>query len=368
LLARVIVHTDLDYFYAQCEENANPKIRARPVVVCVYSGRTEESGVVSTCNYKAREFGARAGIPIVRAKKLLEQTEAVFLPMNRPMYEQVSDAIMEILKTHGESYEKVGIDEAYIDITTRTNSDFDQAKQIAAEIKQQIFEQQHITSSIGIAPNKLLAKIASDLVKPNGLIIVRPEEVTSFLATLPVTRIPGVGRKVEEKLSQLQVRDISELAEIDSLLLVETFGKSLGNYLYQAARGLDDEPVREREQPGQFSRIGTLKKNTRELQEISPLLLELADSVSRKLAEEDMLCKSVGVIAVLVDLSIHSKSKSFETPTANEKLIKQSSVELMERMLQSMPAAILRRVGVKLSGLSKPTGQVDISRFLRAQP
>jgi DNA polymerase IV (DinB-like DNA polymerase) len=367
LAARVILHADFDYFYAQCEENANPNIRDKPVVVCVYSGRTEDSGVVSTSNYEAREYGVKAGVPIVRAKKLLEKTEAVFLPMNRPMYEQVSDRIMQMLKVEGDACEKVGIDEAYVDITTRTNADFDLANQVAIEIKQKIFTREHITCSIGIAPNKLVAKIASDHVKPNGLTIVKPEEVVSFLATMPVSRIPGVGKKVEEKLSDLHVVSVSELTGVDSPLLIETFGKSLGNYLYQAARGLDDEPVKEREQPGQFSRIGTLKKNTRELDEIRPLLFELADSVNRKLAEKNMLCRSISVIAILSDLSIHTKSKSFETPTANERIIIQSSKEILEQILQSMPTAILRRVGVKLSGLSKPEGQMDISHFLQAQ-
>lgn len=284
------------------------------------------------------------------------------------MYEQVSERIMQILKAEGDAYEKVGIDEAYIEITAKTNGDFDLAKQVATEIKQKIFAQEHITCSMGIAPNKLVAKIASDQLKPSGLTIVMPEEVVSFLATIPAGRIPGVGKKVEEKLSELHVGSISELAEIDSPLLIETFGKSLGNYLYQAARGLDDEPVKEREQPAQFSRIGTLKKNTREAGEIRPLLFELADSVSRKLAENNMLCKSVSVIAILSDLSIHTRSKSFESATANENAIRQCSGELLEQALQSMSTAILRRVGVKLSGLSKPAGQMDISRFLQTQP
>ena len=363
----MILHTDLDYFYAQCEENANPSIRKKPVVVCVYSGRTDESGVVSTSNYEAREFGVKAGIPIVRAKKLLENAEATFLPMNRSLYEQVSDRIMDILKTHGDSFEKVGIDEAYIDITTRTNGDFAQANEVGNEIKQQIFELEHITCSIGIAPNKLIAKIASDHWKPDGLTLVKPEGVTDLLASLPVNTIPGVGKKVEEKLSELHVVAVHDLAELKPSLLVETFGKSLGSYLYQAAHGLDDEPVRERERPSQFSRIGTLKKNTRESRDIRPLLDELADSVGRRLAENSMLCRSVSVIAILDDLKIRSRSKSFDSPTANASIIRQASEELLEQFLYSMPAAVLRRIGVKASGLSKPSGQTDISRFLEPQ-
>ena len=131
---RVIMHVDLDYFYAQCEENRSPNMCGKPVVVCVYSGRTEESGVVSTSNYLARKYGVKAGIPITRAKKLLESAGAVFLPMNRPLYEQVSERIMEILRGHGDAFEKVGIDEAYLDISTRADSSFEQAENIGARL------------------------------------------------------------------------------------------------------------------------------------------------------------------------------------------------------------------------------------------
>ncbi len=359
------MHTDLDYFYAQCEENLKPKLRSKPVVVCVYSGRTEESGAVSTCNYEARKYGVRAGIPIARAKRLLELTEAAFLPMNRPLYEQVSDRILHLLKTHGDSYEKVGIDEAYLDLSIRTNGNFRQAEEIAIEIKQEIFQQEHITCSVGIGPNKLLAKIASDHKKPNGLSIVNPEEVHGFLANLPVARIPGVGKKVEERLTQLLVSTVGDLSALDPTVLVVTFGKGLGSYLYRAARGEDHEPVKDKEQPTQFSRIGTLKRNSRELQDILPLLNELATSVTKKLADRRMTCKSVSIIAILEDLSIHTRSNTLESPTSDGNVIRQSSEQLMEQFLQSRPKAIVRRVGVKLSGLSHPTGQTDISKFLK---
>jgi DNA polymerase IV (DinB-like DNA polymerase) len=362
---RVVLHIDLDYFYAQCEENLNPSIRNRPVVVCVYSGRTEESGVVSTCNYEARKFGVKAGIPIVRARKLLEKADAVFLPMNRSHYEEVSDRIMEILEPFGDPFEKAGIDEAYLDLTARTNGDFQQAEHIAGEIKQKVLEQEQITCTIGVAPNKLLAKIASDRNKPNGLTVVRPEDVNTLFADLPVNKIPGVGRKTEEELDQLKVKTVDQLATLDVSVLHETFGRGLGTYLYRAARGEDDEPVKEREQPTQFSRIATLKRNTEDISEILPLLEGLANSATEKLTERAMTCKTVSIIVILGDLSIHSKSKTLESPTYDEKTIAQASKDLMEQFVQSMPGAAVRRVGVKLSGLSARSGQTDISKFLQ---
>jgi len=360
------MHIDLDYFYAQCEENLNESIRGKPVVVCVYSGRTEESGVVSTCNYEARDYGVRAGIPITRAKKLLDTTPAVFLPMNRPHYEEVSNRILEVVKAHGDSFEKVGIDEAFIEVTVTTDGNFREAEKIAGEIRLQILQQERITCSIGIAPNKMLAKIASDHQKPKGLTIVEPGQVVSFLKGLPVNRIPGVGRKVEEKLNQLKVKTVDQLSGPSPSSLVEVFGISLGTYLYRAARGEDDEPVRERDQPSQFSRIATLRHNTYLLTDVQPLLEELATSVTMKLIKESMTCKSIGVIAILEDLSIHSKSKTLDSPTNDEQVISQVSKDLMKQFLDSEQKVAVRRVGVKLSGLARRSGQTDISKFLHA--
>jgi DNA polymerase IV (DinB-like DNA polymerase) len=364
LSERIVLHVDLDYFYAQCEENLNPALRGKPVVVCVYSGRTEESGVVSTSNYEARKYGVKAGIPIVRAKKLLDTADAAFLPMNRPRYEEISARIMEALKPFGNAFEKAGIDEAYLELTSSTNGDFEKAEQIAREIKQAILEQEQITCTIGVAPNKLLAKIASDYNKPNGLTVVRPEDVRAFLGELQVNKIPGVGRKTEQRLHQLRVERVDQLARLDLSVLREAFGSGVGDYLYRAARGEDDEPVKGREQPTQLSRIATLKKDTHEISEILPLLEELASSATLKLTQKAMTCKTVSIIAILGDLSIHSKSKTLESPTNNERIIAQASKDLVAQFLKSAENASVRRVGVKLSGLSTRSGQTDISRFI----
>jgi DNA polymerase IV (DinB-like DNA polymerase) len=360
------MHVDLDSFYAQCEENANPSLKGRPVVVCVYSGRTEESGVVSTSNYQARKYGVKAGIPIVRAKKLLESADAVFIPMNHLYYEEVSERIMETLRTEGDAFEQTSIDEAFIDVSGRTDFNFDSARDIALEIKKQVLTQENVTCSIGIGPNKVVAKIASDQSKPNGLTIVKPNEVADFLASLPVSRIPGVGKKAEEKLSRLNVSTVAQLSSLNPAVLIENFGKSVGSYLHCASRGDNDDPVKEREQPTQFSRIATLKQNTRQPEDTFPLLIELAQSVSGKLKEQRMTCKTVTAIAILSDLSIHSRSKMFETPSSDGKLIESSVKQLIQEFLQSNSEAILRRVGVKVSGLTRETGQTDMSKFLAA--
>jgi DNA polymerase IV (DinB-like DNA polymerase) len=360
------MHVDLDSFYAQCEENANPNLKGKLVVVCVYSGRTQESGIVSTSNYQARKYGVKAGIPIIRAKKLLESADAAFVPMNHPYYEQVSERIMEILRTHSDRFEQTSIDEAFIDVSDSTGHNFEAARDLALEVKKQLVTQENVTCSVGIGPNKVLAKIASDHSKPNGLTIVKPEEARNFLSTLPVNRIPGVGRKAEEKLAQLNVLTISQLSTLTPALLVETFGKSVGGYLYRASKGEDDDPVKEREQPTQLSRIATLKQNTRRPEEIFSLLNDLVESVSVKLKEQTTTCKSVAIIAILTDLSTHSRSKTLESRTSDKEPINAAAKQLIQEFLQSNPQAILRRVGVKVSNLTQETGQTDMSKFLVA--
>jgi DNA polymerase IV (DinB-like DNA polymerase) len=351
LAPRVIIHTDLDYFYAQCEENNNPSIRGKPVVVCVYSGRAPDSGVVSTSNYQARKYGIKAGIPITRAKKLLESTDTAFLPMNRTLYESVSNRIMNFLKSQADAFEKVGIDEAYLDVSATSSGKVDNAKFVATSIKQLIFRQEQMTCSIGIGPNKLVAKIASAHVKPDGLTVVEPEQVQNFLRDQPINVIPGVGKKVEEKLSQLKVHTVNELVSLDPILLQEKFGKSL----------------RDREVPTQFSRIGTLKENTRDFQQISPLLTDLANSVCEKLRENNMTCKSVSIVAILDNLSIHTKSTTLESATDASQSITELSTQLMTQFLNSTPNAIIRRIGVRASNLSKESdSQTNIESFLRS--
>jgi len=364
LTQRAVMHVDLDYFYAQCEEKLNPTIRGKPVVVCVYSGRTEESGVVSSGNYEARKYGVKAGIPIARAKRLLDGTGAVLLPMNRPQYEEVSRRIMETLRDWADAFEQAGIDEAYLEVTNTTNGNFEKAEEIGRELKRRIIEQEHISCSIGIAPNKLVAKIASDHNKPDGLTIIRPEQLTSFIEVLQVGKIPGVGKKVEEKLKQLNVETVKQLKALESPSLIESFGTSLGTFLYRAARGENDDPVMERDQPTQLSRIATLKKDTREIAEIMPLLEELTNSVAQKAVEAGVTCRSVGMIAVLNDLSVHNRSRTLDTSTSDPKVIAKNVKELTAQFLQSMPSAVARRLGIRLSGLSKMAGQTDISKFL----
>ena len=350
--ARIVMLVDLDYFYAQCEERRNPSIKGKPVVVCVYSGRTEDSGAVSTANYVARKYGVKSGIPISLAKQKLKDVDAVFLPVDKEFYREVSDKIMEILRSHGDSFEQVGIDEAYLDVTQRTKGNHQEAEKLAETIKDDVLTRQQLTCSIGVGPNKLVAKIAADIQKPDGLTLVRPEEVESFLSPLPVRRLVGVGKKTEKKLETLGVRTVGQLARLDVQRLIEVFGRKLGTYFHNASLGIDDEPVQERSEPESVSRISTLKEDTRDLAVILDEAYRLCDEVHSRLFQQGLVYRSVSIYVVAGDLSVHSRSKTFENPTSDPETFRKTVKELYEKFLSESDVEA-RRVGVKVSNLTK---------------
>jgi DNA polymerase IV (DinB-like DNA polymerase) len=364
LQARIVMLVDLDYFYAQCEEKRNPSIKSKPVVVCVYSGRTEDSGAVSTANYLARKYGVKSGIPIALAKKKLKDIDAVFLPVDHEFYREISDKIMEILRTHADRFEQIGIDEAYLNVTQRTKGNYQEAKELAATIKNDVLTQQRLTCSIGVGPNKLIAKIAADIQKPYGLTVIKPEEVESFLSPLPVRRLVGVGIKTEKKLETLGIRTVGQLARFDVQRLIEVFGRKMGTYFHSASAGIDDESVQERKEPESVSRISTLKENTRDLAVILDEAYKLCDEVHSKLLQRGLTYRSVSIHIVASDLSVHSRSKTFENPISDLKTFKKTVKELLEKFLSESDVVEARRVGVKFSNLNKKEElQKEITNF-----
>jgi len=352
LQARVIMLVDLDYFFAQCEERRNPSLKDKPVVVCVHSGRSEDSGAVSTANYIARKYGVTSGIPIFLAKKKLKDEDAVFLPVDHEFYEEVSEKIMRILKSHADFFEQVGIDEAYLDVTQKVKESFEEAKELAQKIKEEVKAQQKLTCSIGIGPNKLVAKIAADVQKPDGLTVVNPGQVENFLSPLPVSRLIGVGIKTKKRMQTLGISTIGDLAKYDVQRLIEAFGKKLGIYFHNASIGVDNEPVQERSEVESISRISTLKEDTRDLKVILEKANQSCDEVQAKLMQRELGFKSVGIIAVMTDMSVHSRSKTFETPTNELEVFKRTAQELFEKLLKESELEV-RRVGIKVSNFVK---------------
>ena len=350
--ARILMLVDLDYFFAQCEEVRNPSIKNKPVVVCVYSGRTEDSGAVSTANYVARKYGVKSGIPISLAKQKLKDVDAVFLPVDHEFYKEISDKIMQILRSHADRFEQVSIDEAYMDVTQRTKTSYYEAEALAETIKRDVLIQQKLTCSIGVGPNKLVAKIAADIKKPDGLTVVRSEQVRSFLSPLPVRSLVGVGKKTENKLETLGIRTIAQLARFDVQRLIGIFGRKLGTYFHNASLGIDDEPVQEKGEPESLSRIATLKENTRDLAVILDEAYMLCDDVYVKLSQRNLVYRLVSIYVVASDLSVYNRSKTLENTASDLETFKKAVKELFERFLDESNVTV-RRVGVKVSSLTK---------------
>jgi DNA polymerase IV (DinB-like DNA polymerase) len=343
---------DLDYFFAQCEELRNPALRGKPIVIGMYSGRTAESGAVSTANYIARASGVKSGMPLFQAKRKLEGCDAVFLPVDFDYYEQVSDRLMEIFRGYADLFEQVGIDEAYLDVTGRVHGNFEEAEALGLRMKIDVKAKIGVTFSLGIAPNKLVAKIACDVQKPDGLTVVRPTEVKAFLERLPVDRLIGVGKKTSARMAELGIKTIGDLATFDIQRLVEGFGKTLGVYFHDAAIGEDESPVREAGEAESISRIATLKQNSRDLGFIAETTDALCADIQDDLAKRDLSFKQIGIIAFLEDLTVRSRSATLEQPTKNLELLKDSVKELLRKLLDGTDKDV-RRIGVKISMFRK---------------
>lgn len=364
---RIIFHVDFDYFYAQCEELRDPSLKGKPVVVCVYSARGGDSGAVSTSNYKAREYGVKSGIPIKLAKnRLKDVSEAKFVPMDRNYYEEMSERALQVVRKYGDRFELVGIDEGFIEVTEKLDHDFGRAKELAMAVKQELKNEVGLTCSIGVAPNKLVAKIASDFQKPDGLTLVRPEELKAFLTDLSVGKILGVGKKTEESLNEMGVKTVGELSSIDIYALTKHFGKKIGTYLYNAARGMDEEPVVESESVTQLSRITTLKKSTIMVEEMLEDLESLCKDVHKSAIEQSFSFRSIGIMLILDDLSIKTKSRSLKSHTNNaDELFKVAKILLEEAVAESQ--ILVRRLGVKVSELASSKGQDTLSKFMTGE-
>ncbi len=353
---RVVMLADFDYFFAQCEELRNPAIKDKPVVVGVYSGRTEESGAVSTSNYIARKFGVKSGMPLFLAKRKLEGTDAVFFHVDHVYYDQISNRIMQIFRGYATSLEQVSVDEAYLDVTEQVEGSFERAKDYAQKIKADVKNQVGISFSIGVGPNKLVAKIACDSQKPDGLTIIKPEEAVAFLAPLPVDSLLGVGKKTTVRMEQMGIKTIGELSKYDVQRLVEVFGKTLGIYFHNAANAVDNEPVLEQGEAESIGRVGTLKQDTHDLAFILQKTDELLADVFREVSEKGLSFRQVGIYVVMTDLSSKSRMVTLEQPAKDIDTIKRNVRSLFEKFLAESPLEI-RRVGVKVSRFSKEEPQ-----------
>ncbi len=359
----MVFHIDFDYFYAQCEEIRKPELKSKPVCVCVFSDRGGDSGAIATANYTARKYGVKSGIPIMFAKKRLEERkDAVFLPVDFDFYLEMSEKAMQIMKSNADIFEYVGKDEAYLDVTKRCEGNFDKAMHLAQQIKNTIRDKVKLSCSIGISPNKLISKIASDFKKPDGLTVVPPEKINIFLNSLQIRAIPGIGKKTEQRFTEMKLETIEDVKKLDVFTLNKEFGRKSGTYIYNSVRGIDDEPVKEREASVQYSKISTLKKDSKDYDFLYETLMDLCKEVYEVLKKNNRMFKSIGIHFVQSDLSNKSKSRTLRNPSSNLEELQRNSDQLLKEALESQTMTI-RRLGVRVSDLSEVQGQSDITSY-----
>jgi len=275
---------------------------------------------------------------------------------------------MRLLRVYADFFEQVGIDEAYLDVTEKTQGSFETAADLAQKMKEEVRNKVGSTFSVGIGPNKLVAKIAADTKKPDGVTIVMPDDVEDFLAPLPVNRLLGVGRKTTVKMGELGIQTIGDLGKYNVQELRRFFGKKMGIYFHKAANGVDDEAVREASAAESVSRIATLKENTRDLMVVLEKSNQLIEEINRELVKRKLSFRQVGIIAIMTDLSVRSRSRTLEAPTSEVEVIKKIVRELFEKFLEESQSEV-RRVGVKISQFARnEVEQKQLTSFFNSSP
>lgn len=352
---RIIFHVDMDQFFAAVEEKMHPEIKGKPVVVGADPKQGKGRGVVSTCNYEARKYGIRSGMPITKAWRLCP--DAVFLPVNYPLYMQVSSRIMDILSGYADKFESWGIDEAFLDVSSRVR-DYEEAKRLALDIKKEIEEKEQLTCSIGVGPNKLVAKIASDFQKPDGLTVVEEKDVKAFLEPLDIDRLLWVGKKTARKLNALGIKTIGSLARYDPSVLAEKFGV-VGRQLYLYAQGIDRSEVGLRGEVKSIGRNVTFEKDTSDWDFVLKVLDKMCDEVYREVKEYNFLFKTVTVTVRYENFETHTHSKTLAFLTNRLEDFKKVAHELIEPYLR--PERKIRLVGARVSTLVSADKQTKLA-------
>ena len=360
---RVIFHVDFDYFYAQCEEIRNPALKPKPVAVCIFSDRGNDSGAIATANYKAREYEVKSGIPIKFAKtRLKDRQDAVFLPADFDYYSQISSNAMNIIKSFADVFEYVGRDEAFLDVTVKTKNSFQNASHIAQQLKNEVRKKLKMTCSIGVSSNKLLSKIASDYEKPDGLTIVKPDYISEFLSKLEIRSIPGIGKKTEAVLKEMNCKKIEDILCLDFFEITNKFGRKTGTHIYNSVRGIDSEPVKEKQPSIQFSKITTLKEDSKDFEFLQKNLLKLCKQVHNVAIDNCKMFRSVGIQFVNQDLTMKTKSKMLRNPTVSLEELEKTTEQLLLNALDEQEL-LIRRLGVRISDLSDLEGQSNITNY-----
>jgi DNA polymerase-4 len=339
---RKIIHVDMDAFYASVEQRDDPTLLTKPVVV---GGKPNSRGVVCAASYEARKFGIHSAMPIAEAFRRCPH--AVFLPVNIPKYHEVSLQIRQIFLTYTPIVEPLSLDEAFLDVSGSTSL-FGPANKIGLTIKQRIQQELNLTASVGVASNKFLAKLASDLQKPDGFVVVQPNRVQEFLDPLSVERIWGVGKKTAEQLHKLNIKTIRDLRCLEPGYLTQIFGVS-GSQLYQLAQGIDDRPVESDRVAKSIGRETTFVTDIVDRDVLETELLKLAVDVGRRLRKEAFKGKTITLKIRYDDFRTVSRSHTLSQATDLDDVIYKEACNLFREVSLKQP---LRLIGLTLHNLT----------------
>jgi DNA polymerase IV len=336
-MIRRILHIDMDAFYASVEQADQPELRGKPVII-----GGSRRGVVSAASYEARPFGVHSAMPIFQARKLCPQ--GIFLPVRMRRYQEVSRQVMFILETISPLVEQVSIDEAYVDITG-TESLHGPPEILARKIKEAIRERTTLSSSVGIAPNRFLAKIASELNKPDGLTFLKEQDVPALLRSLPIGKLPGIGEKTAQLLKGLGVAVAADILRFSQEFWVKRLGKS-GAHLYQRARGIGSATVTPHAEAKSCSAEDTFATDTDDLEELKNWLLRQAQEVGRDLRRHGVKGKTITLKVKFADFKTVTRSRTLPEPIHSTRGIYDIAVRLLEELKL---AGRVRLIGVGVS-------------------
>ena len=329
----------MDAFYASVEQRDDPHLRGKPVVVAWKGNRS----VVCAASYEARRFGVRSAMPALRAERLCP--DAIFIPPDFTRYRAVSRAVREIFLRHTDLVEPLSLDEAYLDVTENKTS-LPTATRVAKAIRERIREELNLTASAGVAPNKFLAKIASDWRKPDGLFVIQPEDIDTFLSPLPVGRIPGVGKVTEKRLEELKIKTVADLRNLEISTLETRFGR-YGIRLYELARGIDHSKVVSDRPTQSISAEDTFEHDV-PLAEIEPMIRRLAEKVWLASRNESRIARTVVLKLKTSEFNILTRSHTPVSPPASCEELIEIALSLRERV-NLAPQQRFRLVGIGFS-------------------
>ena len=342
-MTRIVLHLDMDAFYAAVEIREDPSLAGKPLII----GHRGRRGVVSTCSYEARKFGVHSAMPSVTAERLCPG--AIWLPGRMDLYVQVSRKIRGILEAFTPVIEPLSIDEAFLDLTGIATS-LEEGRRTARDLKSRIRAEQRLTASVGVAPNKFLAKIASDLEKPDGLVVLPLAEVPARLWPMPVGRLWGVGPRTAERLLSASIRTIGDLLEIPAARLERLAGASLAAHLRALARGEDDRPVESGREAKSISEERTYGIDLTDPDEIDRALLERSEGVARELRRNGQVGKTVHLKVRTGDFTTWTRAKTLPAPTDLLEAIVGAARQLFNDRIRLRGKGV-RLLGVGISGL-----------------